>query len=93
MATASIDDRGRVVIPHDMRAELGLRAGQPVTVERAEGGVVIRPAVPMREALRRLREAAWSAAQQPQAGSPAREGALDEAPPAGAAVTAPSCEP
>lgn len=54
MATA-VDERGRIVIPRDFREEFGFTPGHPVIVERAKGGVLVRPALPMREALARLR--------------------------------------
>ncbi|MHB8585509.1 MAG: AbrB/MazE/SpoVT family DNA-binding domain-containing protein [Thermoplasmatota archaeon] len=53
----SIDERGRIVIPRGAREELGLTPGQPVIIERVERGILVRPALPMKEALRRLRGA------------------------------------
>lgn len=57
MGTTSIDERGRVVIPRDVREELGFAPDRPVAWERVEGGILLRPALPMKEALRRLRGA------------------------------------
>jgi AbrB family looped-hinge helix DNA binding protein len=54
---ADVDDRGRVVIPKDLRQELGIRPGAQVRIERGEGGIVIRPQLPMREHLAKLKAA------------------------------------
>ena len=39
-----IGSRGTVVIPASLRHELGLEDGTPVTAERYDGGVLIKPA-------------------------------------------------
>lgn len=57
MGTTSIDERGRVLIPRDVRKEFGFAPDRPVVWERVEGGILLRPALPMKEALRRLRGA------------------------------------
>lgn len=57
MGTTSIDERGRIVIPRDVREALGFSPERPVVWERVEGGILLRPALPMKEALRRLRGA------------------------------------
>lgn len=58
MPFADVDDRGRVVIPHDVREAAGIHPGSKVTIEVGPGGeVVLRPTLPMREALRRLKAA------------------------------------
>lgn len=55
MPLADVDDRGRMVIPHDLREAAGIHPGSKVAIELGPGGeVVLRPALPMREALRRL---------------------------------------
>lgn len=43
------------MIPRDVREELGFAPERPVVWERVEGGILLRPAFPMKEALRRLR--------------------------------------
>lgn len=55
MGTSAVDERGRVLIPRDIREDLGFAPGRPVIFERVKGGVLIRPALPMKEALDRLR--------------------------------------
>lgn len=49
-----IDDRGRVLIPKEMRDELGLEPGCSVLIEADEDSVHLRPALPRNEALDRL---------------------------------------
>lgn len=41
---ATVDKKGRIVIPNDIRERLGLRAGTDVDVHTARGSVVIVPA-------------------------------------------------
>ena len=41
-----IDDLGRVVIPAEMRRELGLRCGEDLDVRLEDGGVVIAKMTP-----------------------------------------------
>ena len=53
MAT-TVDERGRVLIPRDMREEHGFSPGSPVIIESTADGVVLQPALPREEALRRL---------------------------------------
>lgn len=55
MADSSVDERGRVVIPSDLREEAGLQPGTAVRVEPVAGGVLIRPARSKREVVRALR--------------------------------------
>ena len=43
--TRRIDDKGRVTLPQSIRESLALDAGEEVTVELANGQVVIRPQV------------------------------------------------
>lgn len=52
--STTMDDRGRVLIPKDLREAHGLQPGAPVIIESAEDGVRIRPALPKDEALDRL---------------------------------------
>ena len=49
-----LDERGRVVLPSSLRAELGLQAGSPVGFERVEEGILVRPLHRPRELLPRL---------------------------------------
>lgn len=39
-----VDDRGRVVIPKEVREELGITPGRQVRIEMEDGEAVIRPA-------------------------------------------------
>jgi AbrB family looped-hinge helix DNA binding protein len=39
-----VDARGRVLIPLELRRELGIAEGTVVELERARGGVVVTPA-------------------------------------------------
>ena len=39
-----VDERGRVLIPQELRLELGLAEGTVVDLKKAEGGIVMRPA-------------------------------------------------
>jgi AbrB family looped-hinge helix DNA binding protein len=54
MASAVLDNAGRVVIPKAMRDELGLAPGDPVSIELDEERVTIRPERPA-SAMRRER--------------------------------------
>lgn len=55
MGIARIDGRGRVTLPLELRKELALLPGDPVLVERAEGGVVVRRVRSKKDASRKLR--------------------------------------
>lgn len=57
MAFVDVDDRGRVVLPKELRDELGIRPGAQVRIERGEGGMVVRPVLPLREHLAKLKAA------------------------------------
>ncbi|MDA4121987.1 MAG: AbrB/MazE/SpoVT family DNA-binding domain-containing protein [Thaumarchaeota archaeon] len=39
-----VDERGRVLIPQELRQELGIAEGTVVDLERSEGGIMITPA-------------------------------------------------
>lgn len=43
MTTTRISERGQVVIPKPIRERLGLKRGQVLEVEEAEGAIVLRP--------------------------------------------------
>lgn len=45
----TVDERGRVTIPKEMRDALGIEAGEEVALELREGEVVIRPRVSREE--------------------------------------------
>lgn len=49
-----VDERGRVLVPKDLRAQFGLEAGCPVIVEAEADGIKLRRAIPRKEALERL---------------------------------------
>lgn len=42
--TVNIDKSGRIVIPKELREELGFVPDQPILMEEIEGGVVLRSA-------------------------------------------------
>ena len=42
MKTAKVGTKGQIVIPKEIRDELGIRAGETVGVERADGEVRVR---------------------------------------------------
>lgn len=50
----TVDDRGRVLIPKELREELGLEPGDAVVIDADEDGVHLRPALSREEALGRL---------------------------------------
>ncbi|MFA5862884.1 MAG: AbrB/MazE/SpoVT family DNA-binding domain-containing protein [Candidatus Thermoplasmatota archaeon] len=52
--TTSVDERGRVLVPKDLRAQFGLEPGCPVIVEADADGIKLRRAIPRKEALGRL---------------------------------------
>lgn len=54
MGEAELDDRGRVVIPGDIRRRLGWEEGQRMSVEVVGDSVVLRRRLTMQEALDRL---------------------------------------
>jgi AbrB family looped-hinge helix DNA binding protein len=39
-----VDERGRVLIPQELRRELGLEEGTIVDIEKLEGGIIMTPA-------------------------------------------------
>lgn len=53
----TVDERGRVLLPKDVREAHGLTPGSPVIVESGPDGVLLRAALPKEEALRRLKGA------------------------------------
>ncbi len=55
MGITKLDGRGRVTLPQDLREELALSPGDPVSVEKTEDGVVVRRVRSKKEASRRLR--------------------------------------
>ncbi len=55
MGITRLDGRGRVTLPQDLREELALSPGDPVSVEKTEDGVVVRRVRSKKEAFRRLR--------------------------------------
>lgn len=52
--TTSIDERGRVLVPKDLRAQFGLEPGCPVIVEADADGIKLRRAIPRKAALESL---------------------------------------
>ena len=43
MTTTRISERGQVVIPKEIRGQLGLERGQVLEVEEWEGAILMRP--------------------------------------------------
>ena len=55
MGESIIEERGRILIPKDIREELNLRPGQRVIVEKGQNCITIRPAVNMKRFSSELR--------------------------------------
>jgi AbrB family looped-hinge helix DNA binding protein len=55
MGLSSLDSRGRVVIPKELRQKLGLRPDQAVMVEARGEEIVIRPILRAEEFIEELR--------------------------------------
>ncbi|MDV3278439.1 MAG: AbrB/MazE/SpoVT family DNA-binding domain-containing protein [Nitrososphaerales archaeon] len=55
MGEATIDERGRIVIPHEIRDKLKLRPEQRLRVEVKDDGLLIRPYVSTEEFIREMR--------------------------------------
>lgn len=51
----SIDDRGRVTIPREIRRKLDLKKDQNLTVELRNKEIVLKPALQMEEFMSQLR--------------------------------------
>lgn len=49
-----VDERGRILVPKDLRAQFGLEPGCPVVIEADTDGIKLRRAIPRQEALGRL---------------------------------------
>lgn len=52
--TTLVDERGRILVPKDLRQQFGLEPGCPVIVEADADGIRLRRAIPRKEALDRL---------------------------------------
>lgn len=52
--TTLVDERGRVLVPKDLRDQFGLEPGCPVIVEADVDGVKLRRAIPREQAMKRL---------------------------------------
>lgn len=55
MGEAAIDDRGRIVIPSEIRAELNLRPEQRLRIEAKGGELILRPSIDADEFISQLR--------------------------------------
>lgn len=64
---ATVDDRGRILIPQELRQATGLTSGAPVVIEGTEDGVRLRRARPVDEALGRLEGAIHEGNRQAEA--------------------------
>lgn len=49
MGSSTIEERGRILIPKELRKELSLKPGQQVIVERKEGGIFINPVIDVKK--------------------------------------------
>lgn len=49
MGKSIMEDRGRVIIPKELRDELNLKPGQEVIMEKKEGAIVIRPSTDLKK--------------------------------------------
>jgi AbrB family looped-hinge helix DNA binding protein len=55
MGITRIDGRGRLTLPQELREKLALLPGDPILVEMAEGGIVVRRLRSKEDASSRLR--------------------------------------
>ncbi len=55
MGKSIIEERGRVIIPKEIRKELNLKPGQEVIFERKEGSILMKPAVDQKKFFSELR--------------------------------------
>jgi len=65
MGLTTLDERGRVVIPKEMRERLGLKADQRLLVEVRAGEVVLRPALGVEAFIAELRGCVRGARTRP----------------------------
>ena len=54
MEEITVDDRGRVLIPKEIRDQLGLQPGSPARLEVEEGRLIITPPLSPEEFIRRM---------------------------------------
>ena len=45
MGKSTLEERGRIIIPKDIRDELNLKPGQEIVFEKTGAGIIIRPAI------------------------------------------------
>lgn len=50
----TVDDRGRILIPKEVRERLGLKPGSNAKMEAREGKLIITPPLPPEEFIRRM---------------------------------------
>ena len=55
MVLTSLDERGRIIIPKDLREKLGLRPNQRIIIEVRGGEIVLKPALSVERFVRELR--------------------------------------
>ena len=55
MGITRVDERGRVTLPQELRNELALSPGDPVFLEKTEGGVLVRRVRSKKEVFGKLR--------------------------------------
>jgi AbrB family looped-hinge helix DNA binding protein len=66
MGTTSIDERGRILIPKDIREELDLRPDKQLRIEVQEGSLVIKPLLTAGEVAENLRGCVKGSEVKPQ---------------------------
>ena len=66
MGEAVIDDRGRIVIPNELREELGLRPEQRLKVVPKGRGLVLTPEIGAEEFIGRLKGCAHGSRVRPE---------------------------
>ena len=55
MGSTSLDDRGRIIIPKEIREKIGLRPNQRIIIEVRGGEIVLRPSLSLESFVRELR--------------------------------------
>ena len=60
-----MDSRGRVVLPLELRRELGIGSDTELGFQEMDGGILIRPRRPVRDALKELCGAMPADAERP----------------------------
>lgn len=64
--TVTVDERGRILIPKELREAHGLSPGSAVVISETNGGIEIRRALSRQDALKRLEGAIPKDARGPR---------------------------